>query len=69
MKKLPVPVLFIVLAFLITACADKEENPAPPSPANEFILPAPPQFGIPFANVPATADIVMYEVNLRAFST
>ena len=27
------------------------------------------QYGTPFANVPATEDIVMYEVNLRAFST
>lgn len=69
MKILPATVLFILLAFLVTACSDKEEKPAPPSPSNEFILPDPPQYGIPFGAVPATSDIVMYEVNLRAFST
>ena len=26
------------------------------------------QYGEPFSNVPATEDMVMYEVNLRAFS-
>jgi len=26
------------------------------------------QFGTPFANMPSTENVVMYEVNLRAFS-
>jgi glycosidase len=33
------------------------------------VIPDPPQYETPFADVPATSDIIMYEINERAFST
>ncbi|MHC1777784.1 MAG: alpha-amylase family glycosyl hydrolase [Lentimicrobium sp.] len=59
--------LFILLLFFI-ACSDKEEKPGPSITDNEFILPDPAQYGTPFSGVPEAEDVVMYEVNLRAFS-
>lgn len=58
----------VILFLFSTGCSDKKENPVPEVPANEFILPDPPQYGAPFQDIPATEDVVMYEVNLRAFS-
>ncbi|MBK6347231.1 MAG: hypothetical protein IPF68_15110 [Bacteroidales bacterium] len=57
-----------VFLLAISSCAKKEETTKPPVSTNEFILPDPPQYGSPFPDIPATEDIVMYEVNLRAFS-
>ncbi|MFH1121942.1 MAG: alpha-amylase family glycosyl hydrolase [Bacteroidota bacterium] len=59
--------LFLVFCFL-ASCSDKEEMPKPVAPVNEFIIADPPQYGSPFHEVPETKDVVMYEVNLRAFS-
>ncbi|MEL7196213.1 MAG: alpha-amylase family glycosyl hydrolase [Bacteroidota bacterium] len=61
--------IFPVLLFLF-ACnrpAEVIDPPTPPVPVN------PPQmgyqqYGTPFIQMPATEDVVMYEVNLRAFS-
>jgi len=57
-----------VFLLALSSCAKKEETTKPPVSTNEFILPDPPQYGSPFHDIPATEDIVMYEVNLRAFS-
>lgn len=57
--------LFSLSALFATAVACKKENntgPATPVPTD------PPQYETPFADIPNTADIVMYEINERAFS-
>lgn len=41
------------------SCSKKETTPTPTDPV---------QYGTPFTNIPATTDIVMYEVNERAYS-
>lgn len=63
----------ILFCMLVTAlawsCSGKDDDPDEPvKPSNEFILPDPPQYGTPFNGIASTADVVMYEVNLRAFS-
>ena len=60
--KLPVSCLLISL---FIACT-KDDNPVTPDPPTPN--PGPQQYGTPFANVPAIADIQMYEVNPRVFS-
>lgn len=63
--------VFGVIGLMLAACQDANE-PQPPSqkpPAQPITYTDPPAFGTPFSQVPATKDIVMYEVNLRAFST
>ena len=61
--------LLLALVFFFSACKedppiiviDPVDDPYTPDPD-------PPAYGIPFADVPANEDVVMYEVNLRAFS-
>ncbi|RMG54345.1 MAG: alpha-amylase [Bacteroidetes bacterium] len=57
--------LLLVLSGLILACKNEPPPiiPPPDEPADQWV-----QYGTPFAAVPATEDIIMYEVNLRAFS-
>jgi len=52
---------FVLLMLL--ACSPEGESPNP-TPVDE----GPKQYGVPFANVPVPEDVVMYEVNTRAFS-
>lgn len=68
-RKVFIP-LYALLVFLIfISSCNKDKNP-------EIVNPEPPvvtdssykQYGTPFENIPATEDIVMYEINLRAFS-
>jgi glycosidase len=69
MKIFPNKVLLIlILPIFFSACSKKEDKKDPVVTTNEFILPDPPQYGSPFGDVPETEDVVMYEVNLRAFS-
>ncbi len=60
-----VALVFVTLVFL--SCKKKaSEEPvvtATPQESGEYV-----QYGTPFSAVPDTRDIVMYEVNLRAFS-
>lgn len=51
--------------FLAVSCAEKEKIEDPIPPVNDD----PAQFETPFADLPETSDIVMYEINERAFST
>ncbi|MBW6490631.1 MAG: alpha-amylase [Lentimicrobium sp.] len=61
--------IFFLIIALIWSCSDKDKpQDKPEAPSNEFILPDPPQFGIPFSGISSTAEVVMYEVNIRAFS-
>ena len=58
LKFFPVFLLSLLLIIPIS-CKDKDD----PVPEDEFT-----QYGTPFAGIPETSDLVVYEVNLRAFS-
>ena len=53
--------LFILLFFALSC---KKENPGPDNP----VPTDPAQYETPFTEIPATSDVVMYEINERAFS-
>lgn len=55
--------LTILWAFLL-ACEKDPVVPVVPETPDPYV-----QYGTPFTGIPETEDIVMYEVNLRAFST
>ena len=56
-------VFFLFLSFYIAISCKKDNNTGPvPS------LTGPEQYETPFTEVPATSDVVMYEINERAFS-
>lgn len=59
--------LFFVLILLLSVSACKKEDTGTEPPGQEADS-GPTQYGEPFSGVPNTADIAMYEVNLRAFS-
>ena len=52
-----------ILALFILSCGHKED-PTPPVVVDD----EPKQYGTPFESVPATENVVLYEVNIRAFS-
>lgn len=57
----------VVLA--LSGCGDSSSPvTTPPPPAPPVVYTDPAQYGTPFAGIPESKDIVMYEVNLRAFS-
>ena len=57
--------IFFIFCCIILICCQK----ADPDPKEEPpIANDPQQYGNPFKDVPATSDIVMYEINERAFS-
>ena len=58
-------VIFFIL-FLAIAC---EKDPVAPDDNNPVLPVTYQQYGTPFDQVSVNSDIVMYEVNLRAFST
>lgn len=61
-----------VIAGFVFGCKKAEDSPPGPStpvpvtPTSTYTTP--PQYGIPFAGVPAREDAVIYQVNMRAFS-
>lgn len=66
--------LLITVACTVGACSKSSPDPVPvvsvPPPVPVVPLytdPAP--YGTPFTGVPATKDIVLYEINIRAFNT
>ncbi|HWZ21984.1 MAG TPA: alpha-amylase family glycosyl hydrolase, partial [Cytophagaceae bacterium] len=56
-----------LLLFTFASCSKKKDSsPAPvvtTDPEQD-----PPQYGTPYAGVPATSDIILYEINERAYS-
>jgi len=53
------------LGLMLLACGvDHDDAPKPVTPGDD----GPKQYGVPFARVPAVEDIVLYEVNTRAYS-
>jgi glycosidase len=60
--------LIILFSWLLMACGKKDsipDNPNPPAPLEE----KPVQYGTPYAEVPDVQDAVIYQVNIRAFSS
>jgi glycosidase len=57
--------LVLIIALFFFACNKSDSTPAPvpPVPGTD-----PAQYGTPFANVPASADAILYQVNIRPFS-
>ena len=59
-------ICLVALIFQVTSCTKTATDPDP-------ITPTPPgdttTYPVPFADVPAISDIIMYEINERAFST
>lgn len=51
-----------LICLLLNSCTDRDVNPGSPTDSEYK------QYGTPFDKIPAAEDIVMYEVNLRAFS-
>jgi glycosidase len=58
-------VLFVMLVLATVSCS-KDDDVLPEKPV--VVEEEPKQYDVPFDNVPAISDIVMYEVNLWAFS-
>lgn len=61
--QLPVPALCVLLFFTISCKKDDTPTPTPPVSTD------PVQYETPFTGIPATSDVVLYEINERAFST
>jgi len=57
-------IFFAILIITAIACRKEEKDPPPDNPGTGYQ-----QYGTPFAGVPETEDIILYEVNLRAFSS
>lgn len=66
-KKLILTALSFLL--LIAVSCDKKDNDSPQNPDPVIKDSVYQQYGTPFAGVPDVEDIIMYEVNLRAFSS
>jgi glycosidase len=59
--------LWLFMAMLAFSCGEEAPTPVTPPPTpNPYT--DPPQYDVPFAKVPDTKDIIMYEINQRAFS-
>lgn len=58
---------FISFCFVLASCKkDKVPTPTPPIPTDPSGYH---QYGVPYSSMPETEDAVIYEVNLRAFSS
>jgi glycosidase len=63
-----VKIIILVLCCFWVGCSKKSDPapaPTPPPPAG---YKDPAQYGSPYASIPATKDIVMYEVNIKTFT-
>ena len=60
---------FLLFVSIITCVACKKDCPPDNTVVNPPVQNDYQQYGIPFDSVPETKNIVMYEVNLRAFSS
>jgi glycosidase len=64
------PLLLLVFTCLLFLNCKKDQPVQPPVITPPIVVdPDFVQFGTPFANIPATKDLAMYEVNMRAFSS
>lgn len=58
---------FCIILLLAFSC--KKDDPVTPAGSGENIDSTYSQYGTPYSEIPETSDLVMYEVNLRAFSS
>ena len=68
MKALNKYIQILFILFFALSCKDEPNTSEDEDKNNGNNKPAYIQYGIPFDNIPANEDILMYEVNLRAFS-
>ena len=59
------PLLLAVITLVIAGCS--KSTPFTPTPTPPTVAGDPAQYGTPYASVPATKDVVMYEVNIKTF--
>jgi glycosidase len=59
--------LLVVAVLAFSACSKSGSTAPTTTTTTNTGYTDPPQYGTPYANVPATSDIVMYEVNERTF--
>ncbi len=52
-----------------TSCESPSDSIVAPPPPPQVTYTDPPAYGTPFSGIPETKEVVMYEVNLRAFSS
>jgi glycosidase len=58
-----------LIPFVMLACFGcSKSSPKPTPPVTPPVYTDPAQYGTPYANVPATKDIAMYEVNINTFT-
>jgi glycosidase len=61
--------LLITMSLSVLACSKSHVNPPPAThPDTTAAYKDPAQYGSPYNNIPATKDIVMYEVNIKTFT-
>jgi len=65
-SKLNMNTLFIMMMLALFGCSKSKPVPPVVTPPATYHDPA--QYGTPFNNVPATKDIVMYEINEKTFT-
>jgi glycosidase len=63
-----IPILICLASFLLLFSGCRKTSSDPVVQQNK-IIPDSPQYETPYADVPATSDIIMYEINERAFSS
>jgi 1,4-alpha-glucan branching enzyme len=69
MKGLAQAAIAVLLLSGLLSCREEAPlNPLPPGPETYVPEPDPPAYGSPFEERAANRDLVMYEVNIRAFS-
>lgn len=54
--------------FALSSCSKSHNNPPPAKTDTTTAYKDPAQYGTPYANVPNTKDMVIYEVNIRTYS-
>jgi glycosidase len=64
--KIASPIVLIIALAFVGCSKSKSFTPTPVTPPPSSGDPA--QYGTPYASVPATKDIVMYEVNIKTFA-
>ena len=62
-------VFLLLLALAFISCSSSEDNPNPDPKPNPDPDPVYQQYGEPFANMPKSTDAIIYQVNIRAFSS
>jgi len=69
-NKLTMSCLLLSILLALTGCGKSHTTPTPvkTNPDTSTAYKDPAQYGTPYANVPATKDMVIYEVNLRTYS-